>query len=557
MLQSLNIKNLILIDSAEIEFGKKFNVISGETGAGKSILLDCLSLCLGGKNNNVEVKKGAEKGSVTAQFDISYNQQIKEVLKELEIEISDELVVRRNISANGKSSTYINDEAVSVSFLKKISNLIVEIYGQHDYSKLMNNIFHVEILDEYGGFESDILQVKNSFASLKAVKQKLAEIRQKADEAAREQEFIKFVVSELEKLSPQEGEENTLAEKRILMQQSSKILDAIDSAYSQISDNDVMQNIYASQKIISKTSATIHSEELKIQLQEIHNTLEKSAIELEEALRQLDSINKKDFDADNLEQLEDRLFLLREVARKYRKQPDELAQYLKEMQDKLNLIDSFDEILNNLQTEYKKLESEFLEFAKKLSEKRKKVATKLEKEINSKLPDLKMEGAKFKVDISEKLQENWNEEGIDKVIFTASTNPGLPFSEIGKTASGGELSRLMLSIKVALTKVRSTACVIFDEIDTGIGGATAEAVGKSLAELGENVQVICITHQPQVASKAKDHFIVQKETGKNFTKVLVRKLSDKESNEEIARMLSGENITKEARAAAVKLKVVN
>jgi DNA repair protein RecN (Recombination protein N) len=557
MLQSLNIKNLILIDSAEIEFGKKFNVISGETGAGKSILLDCLSLCLGGKNNNVEVKKGAEKGSVTAQFDITYNQQIKEILKELEIEIADELVVRRNISANGKSSTYINDEAVSVSFLKKISNLIVEIYGQHDYSKLMNNIFHVEILDEYGGFESDILQVKNSFMALKAAKQKLAEIRQKADEAAREQEFIKFVVSELEKLSPQEGEENTLAEKRILMQQSSKILDAIDSAYSQISDNDVLQNIYASQKIISKTSATINSEELKIQLQEIHNTLEKSAIELEEALRQLDSINKKDFDSDNLEQLEDRLFLLREVARKYRKQPDELAQYLKEMQEKLNLIDSFDEILNNLQIEYKKLESEFLEFAKKLSEKRKKVATKLEKEINSKLPDLKMEGAKFKVDISEKLQENWNEEGIDKVIFTASTNPGLPFSEIGKTASGGELSRLMLSIKVALTKVRSTACVIFDEIDTGIGGATAEAVGKSLAELGENVQVICITHQPQVASKAKDHFIVQKETGKNFTKVLVRKLSDKESNEEIARMLSGENITKEARAAAVKLKVVN
>lgn len=558
MLNSLHIKNLVLIDSAEIEFGRNFNVITGETGAGKSILLDCLSLCLGEKNNNVEVRKGAEKGSVTAEFDISQNKKIKDLLKEIEAGNSDELVIRRNVNGSGKTQGFVNDEPVSLNFLKKISSQIIEICGQHDYSSLMDKSFHQDILDEFGGHEEFVFDVKNCFNDLKSVNQELLKIRQKADDAGREEEFIKFVTKELSAFNPKKGEEAELAEKRILLQQSSKIKEAINNAYYQISENNLLQNIYAAQKIISKTAATINSESLKNQLQEIHNTLEKSAIELDEAVAQLDEINNSDnFNSDNLESLEDRLFGLRELARKYRKNPDELNDYLNELQEKLKLIESFDDILKNLQEKQKACEEDFLKAAKKLSAKRARSAEKLEREVNAKLPELKMSGAKFKVEILEKDKESWNEFGIDKVTFTASTNMGQPFSEIGKVASGGELSRLMLSIKTALAKTRSVDCVIFDEIDTGIGGATAEAVGKSLAELGERVQVISITHQPQVASKAQNHFVVEKRTTKNETNIEVRKLTAKESNEEIARMLSGESVTKEARAAALKLKVVS
>ncbi len=557
MLNSLHIKNLILIDSAEIDFGSNFNVITGETGAGKSILLDCLSLCLGEKNNNVEVKKGAEKGSVTAQFDISYNNGIKEILKEINAENSDELVIRRTVNTSGKTQAYVNDEPVSVGFLKKISNSIIEIYGQHDYSSLLDKAAHISILDEFGGYEDSLEEVKQKYLELKTAQQKLLEIRTKADEAAREEEFIKFVTKELEALNLRKGEEQELADKRIILQQSSKIKDALSSAYEQISSNQVLQNIYAAQKIISKTSATINSEDLKTRLQDIHNILERSAIELEEGTNRLDEINSSnEFDAGNIDKIDDRFFAIKEIARKYRKNPDDLVDYLAELKDKIELIESFDSILKQLEEDFKNSEENYLGTANRLSNKRKKAAEKLEKEVNSKLPELKMEGAKFKLEFSAKEKESWNASGIDKMIFTASTNKGLAFSEIGKVASGGELSRLMLAIKVALSQTRSSSCVIFDEIDTGIGGATAEAVGKSLAELGSKVQVISITHQPQVASKAQDHFVVEKESGRISTRISVKKLNAKESNEEIARMLSGENVTKEARAAALKLKLV-
>jgi DNA repair protein RecN (Recombination protein N) len=558
MLNSLHIKNLVLINSVELEFERNFNVITGETGAGKSILLDCLSLCLGEKNNNVEVKKGEEKGSVTAGFDVSHNKKAKEILKEIDAESSDDLVIRRTVNSSGKTQAYINDEPVSLNILKKLSTAIVEIYGQHEYSSLMDKTSHVEILDEFGEHEDLLADVKDIYVELKSINEELNQIKNKADEAAREEEFIKFVEKELSSLDPKIGEEQELSEKRIMLQQSSKIKEALNSAYGQISENNVLQNIYSSQKIISKTAATINSESFKTKLQDIHNTLEKSAIELEEAVARLDEINSSnEFDVGNLESLEDRLFAIREMARKYRKQPDELPEYLAELQEKLKLIESFDEVLKELQQKQKLAEENFAKIAQKLSQKRKKSSEKLEKEVNSRLPELKMSGAKFKVEIADREKESWNELGIDRIVFTASTNPGQPFSEIGKVASGGELSRLMLSLKVALSQKRSTACVIFDEIDTGIGGATAEAVGKSLAELGEQVQVISITHQPQVASKAKGHFVVEKTLGKAETKISVRKLNSKESNEEIARMLSGESVTKEARAAALKLKVVN
>ncbi len=557
MLNSLHIKNLLLIDSVELEFNRDFNAITGETGAGKSILLDCLSLCLGEKNNNVNVKKGEEKGSVSASFDISNNIRAKEFLKEIDVN-SDELIIRRSINSSGKSQAYINDEPTSLGFLKKVSGSILEICGQHDYSSLMDKAYHIDILDEFGEHEDILLETKERFLELRAITEKLNDIKNKADEAAREEEFIKFVVKELGDFSPQKGEEQELADKRILLQQSSKIKESLGSAYNQISENNVLSNIYSAQKIISKTIATLNVESLKTKLQDIHNTLEKSAIELEEAVSRLDEINSSsDFDSDNFEKLEDRLFGLRDLGRKYRKQPDELYNYLSELQDKLKLIESFDDVLKELQEKQKLAEEIYIKAAQKLSAKRKRASEKLSIEVNMKLPELKMGGAKFKVEISDKEKESWNESGVDKIIFTASTNPGQPFSEIGKVASGGELSRLMLSLKVGLSKTKSSSCIIFDEIDTGIGGATAEAVGKSLAELGGNVQVISITHQPQVASKAKTHFVVQKEVTKGETRISVKKLSTKESNEEIARMLSGENVTKEARAAALKLKVVN
>ncbi len=558
MLQILNIKNLLLIDSAELEFTNGFNAITGETGAGKSILLDCLSLCLGEKNSGTQVKNPEEKGYVTAYFDISENNRAQELIREIGLDESDELIIKRTLSGNGKSQAYINDEPVSLNSLKKISNSIIEIYGQHDFSTLVDKSFHIEILDQFGEHEELLKNLHGKYFLLKEAEAKLQEIRSKADEAAREEEFTRFVVKELAAFNPRTGEEQELNDKRITLTQSSKIKEAIFGAESHLTENNVLQNIYASQKQLSKTAATIQSEDIKNKLQNVHNTLEKSVIELEDAIEQLNDLNSiEDFNTDNLEKIEDRLFGLRELARKYRKTPDELAEYLLELENKLKLIESFDDILQNLKNEKAKAENEYLQIAKRLSDKRVKASQYLEKEVNLKLPELKMQGTKFKVEISSKESEHWNDSGIDKIIFTASTNPGQPFTEIGKTASGGELSRLMLALKVALTKSRSASCVIFDEIDTGIGGATAEAVGNSLAQLGACVQVIAVTHQPQVASKASDHFKVLKMLDKNQTKVSAKKLNAKESNEEIARMIAGENITKEARAAALKLKIVN
>jgi DNA repair protein RecN (Recombination protein N) len=364
------------------------------------------------------------------------------------------------------------------------------------------------------------------------------------------------VESEIENLSPEKDEETTLSEKRILAQQSSKIIDGVKNAYSLISDNKVLQNIYLSQKSITKTAAFINNKNISSNLLQANDMLEKAGIEIDEALRKLEEINSLDFDNKDLDKIEDRLFKLRDLARKYRKNPNELAEYLQEIKEKLNLISNYDDIIANKEKELEISKKEFLEFAKKISEIRKKASLKLEKQVNSKLPELKMAGAKFKIEFIEKTENDWNEKGSDKINFLVATNLGQNFSELSKVASGGELSRIMLAIKTAFSKNKSSLCVIFDEIDTGIGGSTAEAVGISLRELAYNSQVISITHQPQVASKAQEHFLVDKMVGKSGTNIIVKKLSEKESNEEIARMISGENITKEARAAAIKLKIV-
>lgn len=557
MLESLSINNIVLIDKLNIHLKNGLCVLTGETGSGKSILLDALGLAIGYRSNSKLLRNGEDKGSVIAVFDIANNQNCKILLDELGIEYDNNIIIRRILYSDGRSKAFINDIQVTQSFLQNVGEILVEIHGQNEQIGLLNSSNHREILDQFGNLIDKRKQLSNIFEKMKNANNQLEDLLSKKDNIEKEKDYLKHIINEIEALNLHENEEQELAEKRILMMNKEKVLNVLN----EVKDN--LEGQYNIDKGISSAQHTLSRgirlgdnllENNKNAFEEIVENLEQASININEALSKIETIfDTLGFDNSTLESVEDRLFAIRGLARKLNIQPDLILNLKTELEEKLSNLENQEVVIGDLEKEVKELKNNFLANAKELSNLRKETAIKLQNELMAELKPLKMEKTVFNVEFKELDENNWNKYGIDSIRFLASTNPGTPMNELSKIASGGELSRFMLALKVVLSKVNSVPTMIFDEIDTGISGAVAEAVGERLKKLGQTLQVLVVTHHAQVASKGNYHLKVQKEQQNDKTNTNVIVLEGKDRINEIARMFSGEIITEDALKVAEKM----
>ena len=559
MLESLSINNIVLIDRLNIELSKGLCVLTGETGSGKSILLDALGLVIGYRSNSRLLRNGEEKGSVVATFDIGNNQKCKKLLDELDIEYDDKIIIRRVLFDDGRSKAFINDVQITQSFLQNVGETLVEIHGQNEQIGLLNSSLHRGILDEFGNLTEKQNIVASIFEEMKNAKNKLEDLKKQKDDAEREQDYLKHIINEIESLNIQQGEEQELSDKRILLMNKEKVLNVLNEVQNSLEGqggNSVEKAISSAQHTLSRGIGLGENliENDKNAFTEIVNNLELASENIGEALYKINKIfDNLGFDGNTLETVEERLFAIRGLARKLNIQPDMILDLKVELEKKLELLDNQEIFMSDLEKELTNLKNKFIKEAKELSNLRKETAKKLSKELMQELIPLKMEKTSFDVEFKELDENNWNKYGIDGVKFIASTNPGMPMGELSKIASGGELSRFMLALKVVLSQINSVPTMIFDEIDTGISGAVAEAVGERLKKLAEHLQVLVVTHQAQVASKGNYHIKVRKQQDNNKTTTIVDILNKDERIKEVARLFSGEIITDEALKVAEKM----
>lgn len=548
MLESLSVRNVVLIDKLDIEFAGGLSILSGETGAGKSVLLDSLGLVLGQRADTALIRSGTDKLSVTAVFSaLPPDSPLAALAEENDIELEDSLVVKRTVAADGKSKIFINDQPVSLKLLKEFGAGLVEIHGQFDNQGLLNPANHLEILDGYGQYPAELNEVRTAYEKYRQAGKERREAEICLRNSREEEDNLRHWVDELIKLKPVVGEEDELNRRRSEIMNAEKLVESLNAAYSALNGTtDVVSAIRRAQSAVDKADTIVDGK-----YRDIADILEQALINAEEAVRSIeDASSDLSYNQNEAENIEQRLFALRDAARKHQVGIDELPRKLEEMQQRLSAVELGEDRLTSLLREEERCRSDYLEKAGSLSALRRQTAEELDKNIMRELPPLKMEKARF-ITLVEKLPESgWSPTGIDNVCFTVSTNPNSPQGSLNKIASGGELARFMLALKVNLVKTAGSMTMVFDEVDAGIGGATAQAVGSRLAALAENVQVLLVTHSPQVAACGSHHFKVEKKTQNNITTTYVSLLSEEEREEEVARMLAGEKITDEARAAA-------
>ncbi len=548
MLQSLSIRNVVLIDKLDLDFKSGLSVLTGETGAGKSILLDSLGLVLGNRAETSLIRQGEDKLSVTATFEVKdKNNPLFALCEEYELEADDEITIKRSLNKDGKGKIFFNDQPISAKLLKELGKYLVEVHGQFDNQGLLNPANHRDVLDAYAGYKNLLVEVKEKFANYKKAKAARLEAENNVAKAKSDEDALRHWVDELEKLNPEKGEEESLSKKRLEMMNAEKIIESLSYAYGALTQGaDVQSAIRQAQSAMDKANSLVEGK-----YDDIVNMLEQALIDVNEAVNELEEASQNvSLNQNELENIESRLFALRGLARKHQTTIDDLPDVLADFKHRLSTIELGEEGINELRRAEEQAKTDYIKAATELSSRRKAVALQLDNQVMAELPPLKMEKARF-VTIVEKLDESaWNESGFDNVYFTVATNPNSPQGPINKIASGGELARFMLALKVNLAQSSSVSTMIFDEVDAGVGGATAQAVGERLARLAHDVQVLVVTHSPQVASRGNHHFKVEKNTVENITTTKVRELNDIERHEEIARMLAGEKITDEARAAA-------
>ena len=548
MLESLSVRNFVLIEKLDMDFTSGFTILSGETGAGKSILLDALGLILGNRAEVGLIRQGADKLSVTAVFSLpKKDNNITKIAQENDLELDNSIIIKRTLTSDGKSKIFVNDQQISLKLLKELGAELVEIHGQFDNQGLLNPANHITILDNYGNYSFQLEHVKTLYNQYTQASKNRAEAQKKLELSRMEEDNLKHWVDELQKLKPLQGEEESLTRKRTEIINSEKLVESFNYAYSSLTrEYDLLSAIRRAQSAVDKINNILDNK-----YSDIADALEQSVINLDDAVQQIENassdLNYNENEADNIEQ---RLFALRAAARKHQVSIDELPQKLLEMQQQLSNIENNEDLLLQMSKEEEKLRLEYLQAAKNISKIRHQTAKELDKKIMQELPPLKMEKANFVTQIEELPETQWNSKGIDSVCFTVSTNPNSPQGPLNKIASGGELARFMLALKVNLATEEEPKTMIFDEVDSGIGGATAQAVGERLRKLSQTAQVFVVTHSPQVASCGQNHFKVFKQTQNNITTTYIALLSPKEREEEIARMLAGEKISDEARAAA-------
>ena len=550
MLASLSIRNVVLIDKLDLTFENGLGVFTGETGAGKSILLDSLSLILGARADSSLVRHGENQLSVSAEF-TKLPPKVLSLLDEQDIEIEDDtILIRRTITKEGKSKSFINDEPVSVSFLKSIGECLVEIHGQFSTHGLLNPSNHLSVLDSFGNLHSDVLKTKELWQTYKNACNETKKIREKLETANQQKEYLEQSINDLEAINPQKDEESTLVQKRTNLMNSEKILACTDTAFQLLNDEQkgVIHQLSQISRQIEKASQYNESA-----FQDILNNIYQAQELLTDAEGQLEQTTEQWSDISELPAIDDRLFSLRAMARRYKTTIDELPDLIENFKKELSSIEHADTLLDKLIQKEKEDLQAYMEQAQKLSKKRIQTAQKLDERVKEELPDLKLEKAKFKTSVTQKEFSLASDTGLDEILFTVSTNTGTPLAPLNKIASGGELSRFMLALKVNLAKETALPTLIFDEIDSGVGGATADAIGNRLKRLATDCQVLTVTHAPQVAAYGLQHWTVSKTEKQGKVITNVNKLSDTERLNEIARMLSGSTITKTAEIMAKEL----
>lgn len=543
MLRGLDISNMLIIERLELVFHPGLNVLTGETGAGKSILLDALGFVLGWRGRAELVRQGAEQGEVTAWFDLSADHPARTVLRDAGLPEGDELILRRVNTQDGRKSAWVNDRRCSGEVLRLLSEKLVELHGQHDDRGLLNPRGHRDILDDFGGLASLKASVRAAWVHKSEVAKALAAAEAEMAAIRQEEDFLRHAVAELDTLAPSKGEEAELDQRRRLMQGAEKIRSDIARAHEALGQQGAESAMSDAMRWLD--GAAPHAEGA---LDEPIAALGRAMEELDEAMDGIvGTIEKLTFNAVELEETEERLFAIRALARKHGVLPDDLTEFSEALRDKLGTLDAGDAKLEQLAKDMEAAEAAYQAAAAELSVARKAAASKLDAAVAAELAPLKMERAVFETQISE---ETAGSEGVDGVAFTVATNPGAPAGPLNKIASGGELSRFLLALKVCLTQRQSGLTLIFDEIDRGVGGATADAVGRRLAALAEAGQVLVVTHSPQVAALGAHHWRVEKSVSGGMTTSIVTELPSLERVDEIARMLSGDTITDEARSAA-------
>ncbi len=551
MLSRLSIRDIVLIDRLDIDFADGLAVLTGETGAGKSILLDSFALALGGRGDQTLVRQGEGQGQVTAAFDLAADHPVRAVLADSGIATEDELILRRVQFADGRTRAFVNDQPVSVQVMKQLGGALVEIHGQHDDRALVDAATHRRLLDAYGGLEQDAARLSMLWDARREAETAVEEHRAEVERARREADWLRHAVDELGKLSPQPGEETALAERRTDMMQVEKVAEDLREAH------DIVGGKKSPVSAIAGALRRLERRQPQAPalIEPVVKSLDTALTGLEEARAHLEAaLRAADYDPDELERGEERLFALRAAARKYNVPVDDLAALAEQYRNDIALIDAGEEKLTALEETARAAETAYRKAAEALSKARAKAGAALDKAVNGELAPLKLERAKFMTQIDSDASAA-GPHGIDRVEFWVQTNPGTRPGPLMKVASGGELARFLLALKVVLADRGSAPTLVFDEIDTGVGGAVADAIGLRLARLGRGVQVLAVTHAPQVAARAARHYVISKDLAAKGKRVATRvtEVAADHRREEIARMLAGAEITNEARAAAERL----
>ena len=549
MLLEISIKNFAIIEGISLNFEKGMTVLTGETGAGKSIIIDAMNMMLGARATTDVIRHGAPKAEIEGLFSVENSHALQMIFDEQGIELGDEIIIRREILQNGRSVSRVNGQMVNLSVLRSIGQYLVDIHGQHDQEELMRPQLHIQMLDGFG--DADFLELKQAyqtnFDAYRKMRKQLLEIKKNQEEHKARIEMLEFQMTEIESASLQPGEDLKLNQERDKLLNHKNIADTLTNAYTML-DNEEFSSLANVRSAMNDMESL---EEYDVEYREISTSLSESYYVLEDVTKRLeDIIESLDFDGNRLMQIESRLDLIHAITRKYGGNVDDVLMYFAKITEEYNLLTGNHLSSDDMEAELKKLEVSLVDLATKLASARHNLAQQLEIEIQQELKDLYMEKARFQVQFT---KGKFTREGNESVEFYISTNPGEDFKPLVKVASGGELSRLMLAIKSAFSRKEGKTSIVFDEVDTGVSGRVAQAIAQKIHKIGQNGQVLAISHLPQVIAIADYQFFIEKISNDHSTVSTVRLLTVEERVEEVAKMLAGENVTEAALSQAREL----
>ena len=551
MLLHLTIKNFAIIDKLELDFEQGLTALTGETGAGKSILLGALGLVLGDRADNDSIKQDSDHAEIVAEFDIQNNEGVSSWLVEQALNSDDECLLRRRISKDGRSRAYINGTPVNLNIIRELGEMLIDIHGQHEHQSLMKPVVQRQLLDDYANHSNLMEAVSNAFVQLKLVDEQLQHLEQASGDRNNRLDLLRFQTQELDALALEENEYQTLNEQHTRLAHAEKLTSTVQQSLNELYNNDE-SNIHSN---LSRVITSLQSiAEVDEKLNPVVDLLQEALVQIDEGISELNTYGDSlELNPAELESVEQRLQVILDLARKHHVEAETLSELQQQLLDELSDLDHADERLEELHAEYKTLEQTYQNAAKALSSSRNKAAKKLNKAITSAMQTLGMSGGQFIIEITQNDNDKRTAHGTDKIDFTVTANSGQSCKALSRVASGGELARISLAIQMITAAQTRIPTLIFDEVDSGVGGGIAEIVGQHLRILGKDNQVVCITHLPQVASQAHQHMRVHKQSDKKKTSTSVDALDRQQRIEEIARMLSGVDITQQSLAHAEEM----